>query len=550
VELARAVDVAFYPGLDLRVPHTLKPKFELAWEISLHATDGRVETPGGRALEFEAAVGVTGDLKVALPGAADVVARGDLAALRAGFPQATAGLPRAGKFTMRMDGGLTGAKPVEAWARLEAVPAAEGGRSLEPIELKASGKVNGVARKAAFDVALRMGDGETAGDLAFGVELALEDATLRIDSALRGKRWDVTESLAWARAMGGAAAPQKAEAVALTADPVVKGGGAAGTPIGSAFWGPLRGRFELDIGELRMKPYRVEQLRGRVLLGERELVVDGLGGEMFAGRLGGAFRMDYEPGAADGDHALSGDLRIEQFDTAKVVQTVFANEYGSLDAKVDLGAAVRARGFRLPDLLERSEVDFTIKGKGVARLTHPDARTASTLMVMGGVLTLSPELRALGRLLKKFAEMPVDDLSIEGGRTAEGTVRLSRVRMDSPQMRLEGEGRVAAVDGVPLPARDLLLNLGLSARDETGVILGRMRLLEKTPDGNGYRRLNQPLAVKGQAGRPDAGELYDLFARGVAGSRGTWGVIMRKVQREVEKQQALAAAAAAKEEAK
>jgi hypothetical protein len=146
--------------------------------------------------------------------------------------------------------------------------------------------------------------------------------------------------------------------------------------------------------------------------------------------------------------------------------------------------------------------------------------------------------------------MPLDELSIEGGRTADGTVRLSSVRMDSPQVRLEGAGQVAAVEGVPLPARDLLLTLGLSARDETGVILGRMRLLEKKEDADGFRRLTQSVAVKGQAGRPDAGELYDLFARGVAGSRGTWGLIMRKVQREVEKQQALAAKTATKEAAK
>ncbi len=418
---------------------------------------------------------------------------------------------------------------------------------LEPLELSASGKVNGAERTAKFDVALRMGEGEAAGDLAFGVKLALEDATLRLDSVLRGKRWDVTESLAWARAMGGAAV---AEETVLTEEPGPNEGGVVATPLGSAFWGPLRGRFELDIGELSMTPYRVERLRGRVSVEERELVVDELGGEMFAGRLGGAFRMDYEPGAAGGDHALSGDLRIEQFDTARVVQTVFENDYGSLDAKVDLGAAVRGRGFRLPDLLERAEVDFSVKGKGVARLTHPDARTASTLLVMGGVLTLSPELRALGRLLRKFAEMPLDELSIQGGRAADGTVRLSSVRMDSPQMRLEGEGRIVAAEDVPLPARDMLLTLGLSARDETGVILGRMRLLEKKADEDGFRRLNQTVAVKGQAGRPDAGELYDLFARGAAGSRGTWGLIMRKVQREVEKQQAQAAKTAAKEGAK
>jgi hypothetical protein len=44
--------------------------------------------------------------------------------------------------------------------------------------------------------------------------------------------------------------------------------------------------------------------------------------------------------------------------------------------------------------------------------------------------------------------------------------------------------------------------------------------------------------VKGEVGRPDASPLYDLLAKGVLGSRGTWGLIMRKVQQEVEKQRA------------
>jgi hypothetical protein len=126
-ELARAVDVAFYPGLDLRTPHALLPAFQMVWEASVHATDGRVETAGGRALEFEAALGMMGDLENVLPKTVDLVVRGDLAAARAGFPEATAAMPGAGKVTARIDGDLLGAGPVEAWARLEAVPAVEAG---------------------------------------------------------------------------------------------------------------------------------------------------------------------------------------------------------------------------------------------------------------------------------------------------------------------------------------------------------------------------------------------------------------------------------------
>lgn len=554
--LLHEAKAAFYPALDLRVVHTFKPTFQFVWDAEAHATGGLVEGAAGRALEWEAATGFVGNLEVGLPKTIDLVARGDFAAWRVVAPAIAARLPAAGKFTARIDGDLLGAEPVEVWTRIEGVPAAEGGRVLAPVELTAKGKVDGRAREASFKVGLKMGEGAQAGDLAFEVKLAPAEGTLRVDSALRGKRWDLTETLAWASAWSGSSAKTDTKAGAAGSVKPAKAGVDApkvakvATPLGTAVWGPLRGVFELDVGELLLAPYRVENLRGRIELEERSLSVRGLGGEMFAGRLGGDCTLNYEPGAEGGDHALSGAFRIEQFDTTRVVQEVFPNEYGLLDARVNLRAGVHGRGFRLGDLVERAEADFSVDGKGVARLTHPDARTASTLLVMGGVLTLSPELRALGRLLRKFAEMPVDELRIDGGRDADGSLRLSRVRLASAQVRLEGAGEVAAVEGVPLPARPLSLRLGLSAKDEIGVILGRMRLLEKKADADGFRKLTQPVEVRGEAGKPDASALYDLLARGVSGSSGTWGLIMRKVQREVEKQQAKAEKEAREAQAK
>ena len=54
------------------------------------------------------------------------------------------------------------------------------------------------------------------------------------------------------------------------------------------------------------------------------------------------------------------------------------------------------------------------------------------------MLALSPEPRTPGGLLREFAKMPVDGLRIEGGRAPNGSLRLSKVRFDSPQARLKG----------------------------------------------------------------------------------------------------------------
>jgi hypothetical protein len=537
VEVVRDLTASFFPAADVDWHHTLHPRFQLAWEAALQATEVRLHSAQGEVLQLEGSMHVVGDDDDALLRRVDGVARGNLAEARVVVPALGRHLPSAGRFTARIEGGLSAHEQLQVWLRLEDVPELGGARTLAPLEISAKGNVDGVKRAAEFSVDLQMGDGDNVSDLGFAVRLGLEDQTLRVTSALRGKRWDLNETLAMSRAWRPveniAAATAAAAAIAApTAAP-------ARRPLGAAFWGALRGTFDLDVKQVRLSPYQMDDIRGRIELDERRLTLSGLGGTMFSGTLDGSLGVDYTPGATEGDHRLSGELRIRQFETARVVQTLFPQELGSLDARVDLQSVVRGRGFQLWDLLEYAEVDFGVQGRGTVRLTNPDVRTASTLLVMGGLVTLSPELRALGRLLRKFAEMPVDRLTIEGGRDAAGAIRLSKVWFDSPQARLLGTGTVPAATS-PLVARPLELHFNLSARDEVGLILGRMRLLEPAVDGDGFRRLNRSIEVGGQVGRPDAGALYELLARAVDGSRGTWGFIMRKVQREVERQQALA----------
>ncbi len=247
--------------------------------------------------------------------------------------------------------------------------------------------------------------------------------------------------------------------------------------------------------------------------------------------------MDYVPTAPNGDHVLNGKFLIEQFETARAIQTVFPNDYGSLDARLDLAATFRGAGYRWPQLLDGSTGEFTLTAHdGVARLQHRQRGTASTVLALAGTIGFSSELRALGRLLKKFAEMPVERLRVSGGRDATGNFTLDEFRLDSPQARLFGRGHVLADVTTPLAGRKLDLSLELQAKDEVAVILGNMQLLEKQAQPDGFRRMKQPFTVGGEVGKPDISPLYEMLARAVEGSKGTWSLIMRKVQREIEKQ--------------
>ncbi|HRE80322.1 MAG TPA: hypothetical protein PLN52_04700, partial [Opitutaceae bacterium] len=129
----------------------------------------------------------------------------------------------------------------------------------------------------------------------------------------------------------------------------------------------------------------------------------------------------------------------------------------------------------------------------------------------------------------------VDQLTITGHRTAAGEISLDQFQFDSAQLRLLGNGRVLNQDNEPVMNRPLELSLRLAVKDELAVILGGMKLLEKTPAFDGFRGMHQPIVLGGLAGDPDTSPLYDLLAKAVSGSRGTWGFLMRKVHSEVKK---------------
>ena len=81
--------------------------------------------------------------------------------------------------------------------------------------------------------------------------------------------------------------------------------------------------------------------------------------------------------------------------------------------------------------------------------------------------------------------------------------------------------------------RPLALSLNLAAKDDLAVILGGMHLLQDKPMPDGFRKLRDPVVLGGQAGAPDTTPLYDLLAKAVSGSKGTWGILMRKLQAKI-----------------
>lgn len=531
----------FFPALDLNVFHELRPAFQLGFTGRLHATDGLLEVAGATAAEFEAGVSFVGNDQAILPQTIDLASRLDFGALNQVPLLAEAGMPAAGTLVTRINGDPLGPKPLDVWMQIADLRATGSDTRLPTLTVAATGQSPGQSRALRFDVKARLDGQPQASDLAFTFSAEQTAIDLSFESTLTSSHLDLAALEAFAAAFTPPAVrnpPPSAEtavengeaSVAVTRAPLA-------APLGVPFWDTLRGRFTLDLGSVRYAPYRIDAIRGRLELDERNLFLRDLTGTMFAGTWSGDLRVAYDPTQPEADHALTANFKIEQFETAQAIQTVFPNDYGSIDTRLSLDTTIRGSGNRWWEIMDRTEGRFTLHGRsGVMRLTHPQAGSASTVLALAGAVGFSPELRALGRLLKAFSAMPLDEVRVEGARDIDGNLSLAEFRIDSPQARLRGTGSVPVVEGVPLAGRALAMQLELQARDEVAVILNGMKLLEKQPMADGYRRLNQPVLIAGEVGRPDPSPLYDLLARAVDGSGGTWGLIMRKVQREVDRQ--------------
>jgi hypothetical protein len=535
-DIARQMEFAVYPGLDLTLICVPFPAFQLAYSGTAHLTNGSVDVAGVRAVDVDAALSFIGNDRQVLPSGIEYSTRADFAALARVPALAGRGLPARGSLVARVNGDMLGKAPLELWSRVEGVPDAKHTRVLPALEISATGKVS-PDRTLAANIGLRLDTQPRVTDARFDAHLHLTAGKLEIASGFKSEFFDAGEALA---VLEGLYSPTPAPAPVQTQPAPKPRSGSTAPPtyaqLGVPFWSHLRGHFDLDLGTVRYAPYQIDQVRGRLDLRERELVLSQLQGEMFAGRWSGGVRVDYDGSDAAADHRLTGEFRIAQFDSARVVQTVFPTELASVDAKIDVRSTVRSRGNALFELLDRTAGEFTVEGKqGIVRLNVPKQEMAATAAVFGGTVLLSPELRALGRLLKKFAEMPVDQLRISGARHETGEVQLTEFSIDSPQARLVARGTIPAAADEPLMNRPLQLSIDLAAKDEMAVILGGMKLIDPKPRADGYRPLKEPFELRGKAGEPDTRPLYDLLAKAVLGSKGTWGFLMRKVQEQVNK---------------
>lgn len=494
--------------------------------------DGREAGTAGLALMY-----FTNNLQIPISGSIDIGANVSL--LRNQPVAATLPLPATGQARFIFSHDLTRGTPTTATFLLNEVQSPDGQGTLPRFGMRLTNLDPADGRdRIKLEFQYQTAPAWSAFTTEFGY--AMRGKRAEINATLKGDFFDVSSFMD----LVNACAPSVQPAAPATKKPAADTSTTApdaGTV--GAFWAPLLSKFDLEFGAITYGNYRIENLTGQFEINEQAIQLSRLAGKMFDGDWKGNVRLDYDANQPTAPFGLSGGFEISDFSAQRIVQAAYPNEIGSFDGRLHFTSQVSSRGTGMQSLLAnaRSQFQFNSQG-GRLQLRVPHRNLASAALLVGGTLTFSPELRAIGRLVKKFSDLPVDELSARGRSEHGGAIFLDDFRLQTPQLRLSASGTVPAESGVELAARSLELPVTLAVKDEMAVLLKGMKLIGRKPDPDGFFIMSRQPVLRGTLGAPDTTDLYDVFAQAVSGSSGTFGFLMKKVQQEVEKSRTTTAA--------
>jgi hypothetical protein len=295
----------------------------------------------------------------------------------------------------------------------------------------------------------------------------------------------------------------------------------------------LRGRFDLVIGTLAFAPYSIDRLTGGWTVTEDTFALQKLSGDMLGGNWAADMAVKYAPADPAGPYRMAAHFSVSRFDAGQAMAVAFPGEPAKIDGRLSVVASLSSDAERPEELAARTTGDFAMSAThGAVRLTLPKADMASSLLLLGGAVTFSPEIRALGRLVQQVSDLPFDRCEASGRLSADGVLSLEQFHLDSPQLRFSASGRIANARTRDLLRQPIAIQASVAASRDLAVILDGMKLLNRA-GADGFRPLAQPFTIGGSVGQPDLHPIYDFLARAVSGSHGTWGILMREVQGEI-----------------
>ena len=291
---------------------------------------------------------------------------------------------------------------------------------------------------------------------------------------------------------------------------------AAEPPAPQALWAGLQAEVDVEIDTLVLPghaPLSALAVRARVTEEEAQL-------ESFQAVLAGsparaAGTLRFHPDAdAEQRYRLAADLDLQGFDVGAYLRELEPDTEPMLDAILSVTGKATAVAGDPAELAEALVGQFSVQASdGVLRALRRGAvgRAAEAAGVagqLGALLTGRQDVQTVSDLIAYFNAVRFETLAFEARRNPDYTIDLTRLTLRSPELRLEGQGRIDHVEGREFHQQPIALTLAMSARPPLARLLDELQLLEEEPDEDGYRAFNRPLEITGNVGEPDPRPLW------------------------------------------
>lgn len=361
-------------------------------------------------------------------------------------------------------------------------------------------------------------------DLNFALTATPAGRGFALEGKITGEQVELADALAVLGVFGPKAADQPASTVAAPAN-----AGADSTPV----WSRLSGRLTLEVKSVsRGTDWAMTGLTGQVVIEPADITLQKLEaafGEK--GRFAARALVSFTKGAQPYD--VAGDYTLTEFDAGKLFKAIEPGRPPTLEGVFAVAGNFSGNGATLAGALKRSHGTFALTGRqgifrGLQRATSKVSLATKAVDLVDSLFGSSKAIKKVAgaayyvdQLAQTLGELNYDQLHVKLVRDPSLNVTLEEISLVAPELRLLGQGTVAAGEGKTLLEQPLRVELSLAARGKIEKQLRQLRLLSGERDDLDYAKTKEPITLDGTLARPDptafftrlaAGKLNDLLA--------------------------------------
>ncbi|MGH7994961.1 MAG: AsmA-like C-terminal region-containing protein [Opitutaceae bacterium] len=308
-----------------------------------------------------------------------------------------------------------------------------------------------------------------------------------------------------------------------------------------------RAVFAVRFGRVVIGRMAATNVAGDLRLGGGRLALRGVSAALeTGGRLTGGAEVDaLAPSAAGGAFRLALAGELDGFDPGPALSRLNPGQPPALQGEFTLDGQFEGRGSSLREAASRLQGTCSVESKAgrfrlLSTVVSPKSSGGAldTLLgvagKVGGIIwrhkpgEFANGAEAMIYLGKAVSDIAYDQLSLTLVRGPTLDTEMRDFALISPELRLEGGGRIRHEAGVPFVAQPLDATFRLSARGRAAAALKRVDALGPKADGLGYQPFPVPITIRGSLDKPDTAELQAALLKLASGSGGLFNRLFGK----------------------